>query len=65
MSPREQAAMTGAAAGCLCVLAFLFGAVTERVRARCDAGPVIHRHAEATAPQERITSLDRDWENHP
>jgi hypothetical protein len=41
MTPREHAALVGVAAGCLCILAFLFGAVTARMRARCDA-PATH-----------------------
>jgi hypothetical protein len=49
MSPRQRAAMAALAALSLWSLAFLFGVVTERMRAGCD--------------RNGIASLARDMED--
>jgi hypothetical protein len=55
MSPRQRAAMAALAALSLWSLAFLFGAVTERMRAGCE------RSIGATLTQE-MTVLSADME---
>ena len=50
MSPRQHAAMAALAALSLWSLAFLFGAVTERMRAGCE------RNSTTTLTQE-VTAL--------
>jgi len=62
MSPRQRAAMAALAAVSLWSLAFLFGVVTERMRAGCDRGTAVHQRAEAPRRDEALT-LARDMED--
>jgi hypothetical protein len=62
MSPRQRAAMAGLAALSLWSLAFLFGAVTERMRAGCDRGAASHQRADAPGT-DALTSLVRERED--
>ena len=55
MSRRQRAAMAALAAVSLWSLAFLFGVVTERMRAECDRGTAVHRRAETPRTGEELT----------
>ncbi len=62
MSPRQRTAMAGMAALSLWSLAFLFGVVTERMRAGCDRGAASPQRADAPGT-DGLTSLVREKEN--
>jgi hypothetical protein len=62
MSPRQHAAMAGLAALSLWSLAFLFGVVTERMRAGCDRGAASQQRADAPGTDE-LMSLVRERED--
>jgi len=55
MSPRQRAAMAALAALSLWSLAFLFGAVTERMRAGCERNRV-------TTLTQDMTELNQEME---
>jgi len=61
MSARQRTAMAGLAALSLWSLAFLFGVVTERMRAGCDRGVTSHQRADAPGTDE-LTSLVHERE---
>lgn len=63
MSPRQRTAMAALAALSLWSLAFLFGAVTERMRAGCDRGAAVHPQADAPRMNEELTSVAREMED--
>jgi len=54
--------MAALAAVSLGSLAFLFGVVTERMRAGCERGTAVHQRAEAPRRDEALT-LARDMED--
>jgi len=47
--------MAALAAVSLWSLAFLFGVLTERMRAECDRGTAVHRRAETPRTGEELT----------
>jgi hypothetical protein len=62
MSPRQRTLMAGLAALSLWSLAFLFGVVTERMRAGCDRDAAGHQRVDAPGMDE-LTSLVRKRED--
>ncbi|HZF04496.1 MAG TPA: hypothetical protein VE932_09215 [Patescibacteria group bacterium] len=62
MRSPQRAAMAALAAVSLGSLAFLFGVVTERMRAGCERGTAVHQRAEAPRRDEALT-LARDMED--
>ena len=61
MSPRQRTAMAGLAALSLWSLAFLFGVVTERMRAGCNRVGASPQRADAPGTDE-LTSLVHERE---